>query len=87
MASRRTTSTKRSGKHSGFKTKAELTRLLEKARAQVDQLLKGHRAGSLTGKNLQARLKEADKHLKAMAPFEWPWWGRKPSALRKSRNG
>jgi hypothetical protein len=70
MASRRTTRGKRAGKSAKGKTRAELLRLLAKARAEVDSLLEGAETGTLTGVNLKAGLEEIEENLHAMEPLE-----------------
>jgi hypothetical protein len=70
MASRRTTTRKTSGKGSKGKTRAELERLLKNAQAEIDKLLKGDKAGTLTRAKLRAGLKEIEDDLEAMEPLE-----------------
>jgi hypothetical protein len=70
MASKRTTPRKASGKGRKGKTRAELKKLLKKAQTEVETLLKGDRAGTLTRTKLQAGLEEIEKNLVAMGPLE-----------------
>jgi hypothetical protein len=70
MASRRTTPRKTSGKDRKGKTRAELKKLLKKAQAEIEGLLKGDDAGTLTRVNLRAGLEEIEEHLEAMNPLE-----------------
>jgi hypothetical protein len=70
MASRRTTPRKASGKGRKAKTRAELRRLLKKAQAEVEKLVKRDRAGTLTRANLEAGLEEIEEYLAEMGPLE-----------------
>jgi hypothetical protein len=70
MASKKTTRRKTSGKGRKGKTRAELKKLLRKARAEIDKLLKGDQAGTLTRANLRAGLEEVDVNLDEMEPLE-----------------
>jgi hypothetical protein len=70
MASRKTISRQRSGRSRNGKTRAELKKLLKKARAEIDKLLKGDEAGTLTRANLRAGLEEVDVNLYEMEPLE-----------------
>jgi hypothetical protein len=67
MASKRTTAKKTSGK---YKTVTEVKELLAKARAEIANLLKNQRAGTLAQVELKARLQEIKKHLKLMEPHD-----------------
>jgi hypothetical protein len=67
MASKRTTAKKTSGK---YKTGTELKKLLAKAQAEVANLLKNQRAGTLAQVELKAGLQEIKKHLKLMEPHD-----------------
>jgi hypothetical protein len=72
MASRKPIPRKRSRRVRNGKTRAELKKLLRKARAEIDKLLKGDQAGTLTRANLRAGLEEVDVNLYEMEPLE-PW--------------
>ena len=75
MASRRTTRGKRADKSAKGKTRAELLKLLAKAQAEVESLLKGAETGTLTRVNLKAGLAEIEENLDAMEPLErWDPW-------------
>ena len=52
------------------KTKAELKRLLEKARNEVEKLLQADRVGILSSKTIKARLTQLDKYLEAIEFFD-----------------
>jgi hypothetical protein len=70
MASRRTIARKTSGKGKKL-TRAALEKLLKKAQAEVANLLKDHRDGTLTQVELKAGLQEIQEYLKAMEPHDW----------------
>lgn len=70
MAPRKTTPRKTSGKGEKGKTRAELKKLLKKAEAEIEKLLKGDQAGTLTRARLRAGLEEIEEHLKEMNPLE-----------------
>jgi len=73
MAPRRTTPRKTSGRGRKGKTKAELKKLLKKAQAECERLLKGDQAGTLTRRNLKAGLEEIEEYLEEMGPLERDW--------------
>jgi chromosome segregation ATPase len=68
MATKRTSARKTSPKS---KPRAELKKLLAKAQAEVANLLKKQRAGTLAQVELKARLEEIKGQLEAMEPFDW----------------
>jgi hypothetical protein len=68
MATKRTSARKTSRKG---KSRTELEKLLAKAQAEVANLLKKQRAGTLTQVELKARLEEIKGHLTVMEPFDW----------------
>lgn len=70
MASRKTTTQKTSGKGRKGKTRAQLKKLLKKAEAEIEKLLKGDRAGTLTRVRLRCGLEEIEEHLRAINPLE-----------------
>jgi predicted ribonuclease toxin of YeeF-YezG toxin-antitoxin module len=70
MASRRTTPRKTSGKSRKGKTRSELKKLLKNAQAEIEKLLKGDQAGTLTRRNLRAGLEEIKADLVAIVPLE-----------------
>jgi hypothetical protein len=70
MASRRTTARKTSGKGRKGKTRSELKKLLKNAQAEIEKLLKGDQAGTLTRRNLRAGLEEIKEDLVAIVPLE-----------------
>ncbi len=71
MAAKRTGTKERSD--SPRKTRILLERLSRSAQAEVAQLLKGNRAGSITGVKMQIGLKEVQKRLKRMDSFIWDY--------------
>jgi len=73
MASRRTNRGTKPGKARKGKTRAELKNLLKKAHAEVEKLLKGDEAGTLSRKHLKAGLEEIEENLDAMEPLERGW--------------
>jgi hypothetical protein len=73
MASRKTTRRNTSGKGRKGKTTAELRMRVKKAQAEIQKLLKGDQAGSLTRANLRAGLEEIEDHLYEMEPLEGGW--------------
>lgn len=70
MASRKTKPRKTSGKRSKGKTRPELKRLLKNAQTEIDRLLKGDKAGTLTGAKMRAGLEEVKGNLDDMEPLE-----------------
>jgi hypothetical protein len=68
VTSKRTTARKTSGKRRT--RQAELRRLLKKAQAEVANLLKRDRAGTLTGATLKVGLEEIRGHLRRMNPLD-----------------
>lgn len=70
MASRKTKPRKTSARARRGKTRAELKRLLKKAQAEVEKLLKADQVGTLNRRDLKAGLEEIDENLEAMEPLE-----------------
>lgn len=73
MASRRTNPKKAAGKRGKGLPRAELEKLLKKAETEVQKLLKGDEAGTLTRLSLKAGLEEVEGYLVEMEPLERDW--------------
>lgn len=73
MASIKPIRRKTSGKSRKGKTTAELKRRLKRAQAEVQKLLAGDKAGSLTRTKLRAGLVEIKEHLYEIEPLEGGW--------------
>jgi hypothetical protein len=70
MASQKTKRRTTPGQHSKGKTRAQLERLLRDAHNEVEKLLQGDEAGTLSSTKLRAGLEEIKEDLDAMEPLE-----------------